>query len=235
MNIYVYFDKDGGFLTNLVRGSQKGYEVKEWMKLLYQSADNRYLPKDEKVDTPQFPCIIVIHKSLFRRLEQGLDEHKKMMEKIQLLYSKLSSSEQGEELWQTYNNFLHSEIERVTELRGVVGCHQKELERHLQQQCCFFNNSSIWIRLVDWKQVEIDDAVNEMEYFNNIGLYNFESAKENWDYNIRIQIKNYLDSNAAGHGVHVTPILFGNETVALRDLKYNYVSIKKVSDNHSAQ
>lgn len=211
--INVYFDKDGDFLTNLVKGSPRGYDVNKWMGSLYQSLkqDEKYIPIIDKVSKPIFPCVIVIHKSLFRCCERDLDEHRKTLEKILKLYSTLSSPEQIGGLWPVYKKYLDSELIRVTKLRGVVCNHQKNLEKHLQQQYSFFNNSSTWIRLVDWKQSEISEAVKEMVYFGNIGLYDYGSAKENLEYNIRIQSHNYLDSTEGGHGEYVTPVLYGNE------------------------
>lgn len=97
-------------------------------------------------------------------------------------------------------------------MQELLTRHNKNLEQHMQQQCSFFNNSSIWIRLVDWKKSEIDKAVEELEYFRSIGLYDYGSAKENLEYNIRLQKQNYLDSTTQGHGVYVTPQLYGDET-----------------------
>lgn len=82
------------------------------------------------------------------------------------------------------------------------------------------NNSSIWIRMVDTDDSNAEkNAKKEFEYFDKIGLYDYNSAKENLEYNIRLQKENYLDSsaqvlgvqNTQVHGVHVTPVLYGDE------------------------
>lgn len=233
--INVYFDKDGDFLTHLVKGNPKGFDVKEWMKLLYHSLkqDEKYIPQIDKVSKPEFPCIIVIHKSLFRCCELDLKEHRKTLEKILKLYSTLSTPEQTGGLWSVYKKYLDGELERVTKLQEVVCNHKNCLEQHLQQQCSFVNNSSIWIRLVDWKQSDISEAMNEMVYFRNIGLYEYGSAKENLEYNIRVQAHNYLESTEAGHGIYVTPTLYGNEETALEVLQDNKENLKSSNEGES--
>lgn len=219
MVINVYFDSKGEFLTRLVGGSQKGIDVGEWMKSLYKSTlhqDGSYHPDAIKVTTNKvddtFPCIIVIHKSLFRLWMKPLNKRLNMIEKVLKIFINLTNAQQQQGLWPTYKSYLDGEKSRLEKLKNVVDNHQKKLEQHLQQQCSYFNNYSIWIRLVDWKQSEIIKAMNEMEYFDKIGLYNYGSAKENREYNIRLQRQNYLDTTAAGHGVYVTPMLYGDES-----------------------
>ena len=91
----------------------------------------------------------------------------------------------------------------------------------------FLNNSSIWIRLVDDNDDAEQKAIDEFKYFENIGLYNYDSAFENVDYNSRLQGHNYLNSpQSQGHGVHVTPVLYGDETEFLNILKRNFKVIK---------
>ena len=218
MKINVYFDSKGKFLIRLVGGSQNGIDIEGWLKCLHESIfqNDRYQPSNNNVNfndvNDAFPCIIVIHKSLFRLWVEYLDESKKMIEKILKIYDKLKVSEKKQGLWPVYKTYLDDEKKRVENMQKVLIHHNNNLERHLQQQCSFINNSSIWIRLVDWKKSEIDKAVEELEYFKSIGLYDYGSAKENLEYNIRLQKENYLDSRTQGHGVYVTPQFYGDET-----------------------
>ena len=101
--------------------------------------------------------------------------------------------------------------------------------KHLHSQYSFLLNSSVWIRLVESKDSSaFKDAENEMAYFRTIGLYEYSSAAENLEYNIRIQSQNFLDSKIAGHAEYVTPMLYGNETSFYKVLKDkdNVVDIK---------
>lgn len=92
---------------------------------------------------------------------------------------------------------------------------KKALEENLERVFSFFNNSSIWIRLVDmYDKKAYDAAAAEFEYFDKIGLYDYSSAWENLEYNLRICLANYLDSSLDGHGNYVTPVLYGSETEA---------------------
>lgn len=102
---------------------------------------------------------------------------------------------------------------------------KKTLDDNLKRALSFFNNSSIFIRLVFIDdQDAVDKAVDEFEYFDRIGLYDYESAWENLEYNTRIQPQNYLESYAGGHGNFVTPMLYGDEEYAKRILKDNNVT-----------
>lgn len=89
---------------------------------------------------------------------------------------------------------------------------KKAMEENLERAFSFFNNSSIWIRLVDInKKEEYEHALADFNYFDSIGLYDYESAWENLEYNLRIFSQNYLESALNGHGNYVTPMLYGNE------------------------
>lgn len=103
---------------------------------------------------------------------------------------------------------------------------KKALEKNLKQVFSFFNNSSIWIRLVDINDNKAyNEAVAEFEYFKSIGLYDYGSAKENWEYNLRLFKENYLVSSSGGHGNYVTPVLYGDEVWARNFLKKNNVTL----------
>jgi hypothetical protein len=90
---------------------------------------------------------------------------------------------------------------------------KRAMEENLDRAFSFFNNSSIWIRLVDINDKdELDNAREDFNYFESIGLYDYDSAWENLEYGLRIFCENYLKSTLDGHGNYVTPMLYGNET-----------------------
>ena len=93
------------------------------------------------------------------------------------------------------------------------------IDDNLNRVFSFFNNSSIWVRLVDINDgIAYKRAVAEFNYFNNLGLYDYPSALENLEYNTRVFSDNYLVSFLGGHGCYVNPVLYGNETGALKIL-----------------
>ena len=86
----------------------------------------------------------------------------------------------------------------------------------------FLKNSSIWMRLCDnvnWDGVVASDAepdsvkmaLEEFEWFKKLGLYEFNSAKEYLEYNLRAQKENYI-AEIGGHDKHVTPMIYSDET-----------------------
>ena len=90
----------------------------------------------------------------------------------------------------------------------------------------FLKNSSIWMRLCDNEDWDGDEdpssqpenvrrALEEFKWFKELGLYEFNAAKEYIEYNVRAQKENYI-AEFGGHGVHITPLLYGNE-VKCRD------------------
>lgn len=95
----------------------------------------------------------------------------------------------------------------------------KAMEDNLKRVFSFFNNSSIWIRLVDmYDEIAFQNAIAEFKYFDNIGLYDFDSAWENLEYNTRVFDQNYLESSIGGHGSYVTPLLYGDERESMKSL-----------------
>lgn len=81
-------------------------------------------------------------------------------------------------------------------------------KKNLASFFSFLNNSSIWVRVVD----NVDDeekAKAEFQAIAKMKLYEYDSAKENFDFNCRIQLENML---VGDHGHDVTPILYGNES-----------------------
>lgn len=86
----------------------------------------------------------------------------------------------------------------------------------------FLENSSIWMRLCDnenWngvvgsesEPVSVKKALDEFEWFEKLGLYEFNSAKEFLEYNVRAQKENHI-AEIGGHETHVTPMIYSDET-----------------------
>lgn len=100
----------------------------------------------------------------------------------------------------------------------MIHKNKRALEENLRHMFSFFNNSSIWVRLVK-NEDEKERAIREFTYFNRIGLYSYDSAWENLEYTTRIFAENYLLSSVGGHGRFVTPVLYGNETKALETMR----------------
>lgn len=74
----------------------------------------------------------------------------------------------------------------------------------------FLENSSIWIRFCENDDTEGQKAaLEEFEWFNELGLYGLKPAYEYIDYHLRAQKVNYLRD--FGHGVHITPIVYSDE------------------------
>ena len=94
-----------------------------------------------------------------------------------------------------------------TKLMEDISVEQKQtFNDNLKTVFSFLNNSSIWVRVVD----EVDPvAKDEFNAFAEMKLYEYGSAKENFDFNCRIQSENWLEGD---HGHDVTPILYGNES-----------------------
>ena len=91
----------------------------------------------------------------------------------------------------------------------------------------FLLNSSIWIRFCDngdWDGTasssmseDVKSAKEEFDWFKNLGLYDFDAAKEFIEYQVRAQKENYLDPTInGGHSTHVSPMVYSNE-VEFRD------------------
>lgn len=124
-----------------------------------------------------------------------------------------------------YKSFFEDWIEVVDKDYTEEVCNhrnKKAMEENLERVFSFFNNSSIWVRVVDINDKEAyNQAVAEFEYFDNIGLYDYDSAWENLEYDTRIIKQNYLESALNGHGNYVTPELFGDEVKAIKILLGN--------------
>lgn len=244
----VYYDKDGWFLIKLIEGAKKGVKVLDMLNVLYEIPKNgdgifdfSVLFKDcndtkkvciEKLDLDNidkvFPCVIVVRKQFLKKWREKCVEQREFYKKAQSVLEKAKEQNKEwikEEQAVLYNKCLNEEMKRFENLGQAIQSYDKNLQKHLEGLFSFFNNSSIWVRLVDWNEKEINKAINEFKYFKSIGLYEYGSAKENLDYNIRIQFQNYLNSSIGGHGNYVTPVLYGDEVWAKNFLKKNNVTL----------
>lgn len=84
----------------------------------------------------------------------------------------------------------------------------------------FLFDSSSWIRICG-----IDDNDNAYRLANTFfeqqtknNIYNNPNAKENIEYNLRIQRENYLLPVSAGHGNFITPFIYSSETEKLQSI-----------------
>lgn len=81
-------------------------------------------------------------------------------------------------------------------------------KKNLASFFSFLNNSSIWVRVVE-NDDDMNKAIAEFQEIAKMELNKYDSAKENFDFNCRIQLENML---VGDHGHDVTPILYGNES-----------------------
>ncbi len=86
----------------------------------------------------------------------------------------------------------------------------RKLEHGLDFCFSFLKSSSIWIRIIN-----VDDSFDmvkeEFNWLKSLRLYDFNSAMEFFEYNVRIQKENYL-VESGGHGAHITPMIYSDET-----------------------
>ena len=245
MNIYL--DKTGAFYKEILNGSSKGFDVFEKMEKLFVADKDNPLdtykatvplpPADKNKDILQnalekFPCVIIVKKRLIaniiNKLRKWIEAERRYLENLNNLlkiYENLPEDEKSKGLWPTYYNYINCVIKRVRNLIGILQARIDKYDNNIKNVFSFFNNSSIWVRIVDRDNIVIDEAQKELEYFEKIGLYQYGSAKENLDYNIRIQFQNYLNSSIGGHGNYVTPVLYGDEVWAKNFLKKNNVTL----------
>ena len=99
--------------------------------------------------------------------------------------------------------------------------HNIEATRNrLNSNINFLQNSSIWIRFCDngdWdgsnessQTDDIKSAIEELNWFQELRLYEFKAAKEYIEYQLRAQSQNFL-TEMGGHGVHITPMIYSDE------------------------
>ena len=191
----IFPDCDGWFLTEIIKGAEQGFHVSDMITNVLYTDQQGSCPVRDSFNL--FPCIIVVKKKYIKKLIS------KMASALETGGMNDSDKKQYEESKKMLEDCIHN------------------YELHLKRQFSFFNNSSIWVRLVDWDDDAITKDKQELGYFEEIGLYKYDSAKENLDYNIRVQEQNYLDdATSSGHGSHVTPVLYGDEETHY-DLLFN--------------
>ena len=91
--------------------------------------------------------------------------------------------------------------------------------RKKEKDINYLLNSSIWIRFCDEGADHVSlkeaDALEEIGWFQEMGLYDYKAAKEYIEYQFRAQKDNYLaeirGKGGGGHGVHITPTVFSDE------------------------
>lgn len=107
----------------------------------------------------------------------------------------------------TYHKYL---------LENKSGPVVEELRQRIEHNLAFLKNTSIWVRTLDVSEA-LTDVENEFNWFKNLGLYDFDAAKEFIEYQVRAQKENYLDPTInGGHSTHVSPMVYSNE-VNFRD------------------
>lgn len=91
--------------------------------------------------------------------------------------------------------------------------------RKKEKDINYLLNSSIWIRFCDEGAEHVSlkeaDALEEIKWFQELGLYDYKAAQEYIEYQFRSQKDNYLaeikGKGSGGHGVHITPTVYSDE------------------------
>lgn len=208
--VNVYYDYNGLLLLRLIQGTSQGINVST---IINELSNNDKLSnvvgiESDKVYTA-FPCVISIKRNI---LDAWADKCVEQTKEYEALKDTLEKMKCSGWLVRSYTDFLDKEISRLRKLKETLKKYLYAYNTHLKGQFSFLNNSSIWIRIVDWNDDKVKSAKEELEKFIEIGLYKYGSAREVLAYNISIQSKNFLDSNSKGHGVYVTPELYGDES-----------------------
>lgn len=260
MTTKVYYDNNQTFLKKLFNGGKdvndgKGFELLKMLEGLYdgENEPKRFFKDINKGETfawvkneedqtltevftkenqtNLFPCIIVIKKNFFYDWSHSITENYCKLAKFKKICEEIKKDKGKEYVINQYEDYIQKELNRLMTQKSRIDV----LDKNLKQQFSFINNSSIWIRLVDCgeKEREKDEkelAKEEFEYFEKIGLYEYGNAKENLEYNLRLQEQNYLKSSTNGHGNYVTPSLYGDESNALSILQKNVSEQNNVSE-----
>lgn len=235
-DIKVYFDKNGSFILQLLKGAQRGYDVSNMMNSLQkvnggieraktilkeshcESSDFSRVEASPDEANDLFPCIIVVKKKLLTEWDKAEGDRLMQYKRLLNVYGWLPIWHKRRGLWPMYIKFISSEIKRIISLRKKIQSIELGFKKNLKGEFSFLNNSSTWIRLVDWNEKELSDAWDELQYFKNIGLFDYGSAQESLGYNVRIQKENYLKTPFGGHGGFVTPEIYGDEVEAKKIL-----------------
>lgn len=213
-----YIDIGYTFLINVSQSNSGSVSVYESINSLYEGTNGKYTRLTFKNDN-EFCGECQINKGIII-VTDGALLCKKIDEKINDLHfrnnllNQIIEERGSTTITKLYN--YQAEIDRLTKVLEKTKIVLEKFNQNIKVKYSFFNNSSIWIRLVikdgNDDEKKIEEAIKDLKYFEKIGLYNYDSAKENLEYNIRIQKQNYLDSTTLGHGVYVTPQLYGDET-----------------------
>lgn len=224
----IYYDKKYKFFLKVSGGSSGAISVRDLMNCLWEDSGSNYTPLNLQKDTDlakKCPCIIVIDRTLWASIIKKIKERLKTFEGRMDILKKIEDRHGETIVTKTYKESYEAEINRLKKVLNETSNVLKKFDQNIKIRYSFFNNSSIWTRVVikdgEKDDEKIDKAQKEFKYFKNIGLYDYDSAKENLEYNIRVQAHNYLESTEAGHDIYVTPTLYGNEEAALEVLQHN--------------
>lgn len=156
------------------------------------------------------------------------DSYKRL---VRLLKAKYSTP-----VLEEYDRLLPEKLQEYDKGKEKVGIYKETLDRRLKYDYSIFLNSSIWFRSItksddDAEAKKNESIKNELKYFNELGLYDYSSAIEYFDFNCRRNKNNFLNSSSvAGHGNFVTPILYGNELESLEVLRKNCIPYSNDND-----
>lgn len=191
----IFIDKRGVFSNYIVSGSATGFNVfdQKILQSLYEADSQNPLDLTKATNTANnlitnkttvhekaaelFPCIIII-KNRIEEWKKCERKYLRLLLKTKEIYNTIEENERNSGLWPKYNGYIDSEIKRVENLIDILQYYVDKYDKNMKNLFGFFNNSSIWVRIVNWDDEEINAAKKEFEYFENIGLYDYGSAKK---------------------------------------------------------
>ena len=113
-------------------------------------------------------------------------------------------------------------------VKNITEFNKPSIEKKIKDE----NYSSIWFRWCK-NDSEVNSALEDFAYFKSLHLYDYDSAKENFDYSIRLLNENHLFQvdGGGGHYGYITPILHGDETKSRETLLKNCFEADNESKN----
>jgi len=118
---------------------------------------------------------------------------------------------------QILNNFFNRDIIDIFSPIILLLYDDDNRELLMNQQYQIFNNSNIWFRCINVANNDyfskIDNAINDFNIYNNLGLYKQESAIEYITYHLQIQKHNHLK----GDHKRVIPNLYALDILSESD------------------
>ena len=160
--------------------------------------------------------------SIFDKYLSFLETEREKYDSYKRLVGGLLKAKGGTSVLKEYERLLLEKLQEYDKGIEKVGIYKETLDRRLKYDYSVFLNSSIWFRAITKLGDDAEAIKREFDYFNKLGLYDYSSAKEYFDFNCRRNKNNYLKSSSvAGHGNFVTPILYGDELKSLEVLRKN--------------